>query len=104
MVVRPTARSVSVSQGNGLTLSAAKASGVMEAAELWHAENMTKPVKPASYEEMRREYRVADPDRLPRAADSCFDPNLRLQWIEGRDLMDGNSVWVPLELVSTDFR
>ena len=33
MVVRPNARSVAVSQGKGLTLAAAKASGVMEAAE-----------------------------------------------------------------------
>ena len=49
MVVRPNSRSVAVSQGKGLTVAAAKASGVMEAAELWHAEHITKPLKLASY-------------------------------------------------------
>jgi YcaO-like protein with predicted kinase domain len=102
MVVRPNARSLTVSQGKGLTLAAAKASGVGEAAELWHAEHITKPLKLASYEEMRREHRVADPDRLPRAG-SAFEPSLSLLWIEGRDLMGGGPVWVPFELVSANF-
>src|SRR5690348_14046408 len=57
-VARPNSRSVAVSQGKGLTLAAAKASGLMEAVELWHAEHITKPVKLATWEEMRREHRV----------------------------------------------
>ena len=68
MVIRPNARSVAVSQGKGLTLAAAKASGVMEAAELWHAEHITKPLKLASFEEMRREHQIADPERLARVS------------------------------------
>ena len=35
MVTRPNSRSVAVSQGKGLSLTAAKASGVMEAIESW---------------------------------------------------------------------
>ncbi len=100
-VARPNSRSVAVSQGKGLTLAAAKASGLMEAAELWHAEHITKPVKLATWEEMCREHRVADPDRLPRT-DGC-DPNASLLWIEGRDLVAGEPVWVPFELVSTNY-
>ena len=42
--VRPNARSLAVSQGKGLTLAAAKASGVMEAIELYHAERIA-PLK-----------------------------------------------------------
>lgn len=53
MVCRPNARSVTVSQGKGLTLAAAKASGVMEALEIWHAERIVKPLKLASFDEMR---------------------------------------------------
>jgi ribosomal protein S12 methylthiotransferase accessory factor len=102
MVVRPNARSVAVSQGKGLTLAAAKASGVMEAAELWHAEHITKPLRLATYEEMRCEHQVADPDRLPRAGGD-FEPSLPLLWIEGRDLMGGGGVWVPFELVSANY-
>jgi ribosomal protein S12 methylthiotransferase accessory factor len=102
MVVRPNARSVAVSQGKASTLAAAKASGVMEAAELWHAEHITKPLKLAGFDEMRREHRVADPEKLPRAGDR-FEPGLPLLWIEGRDLMDGGPVWVPFELVSANY-
>ena len=102
MVVRPNARSGAVSQGKGLTLAAAKVSGVMEAAELWHAEHIMNPLKLASCEEMHREHRLADLDRLPRAGGS-FEPSLPLLWIEGRDLMGGGPVWVPFELVSANF-
>ena len=45
MVCRPNARSLAVSQGKGLTLDAAKASGVMEAIELYHAEHIELPLK-----------------------------------------------------------
>jgi ribosomal protein S12 methylthiotransferase accessory factor len=44
MVCRPNARSLAVSQGKGLTLDAAKASGVMEALELDHAERILLPL------------------------------------------------------------
>jgi YcaO-like protein with predicted kinase domain len=37
MVTRPNSRSVSVSQGKGLDLDAAKASALMESIEVWHA-------------------------------------------------------------------
>ncbi len=103
MVVRPNARSVAVSQGKGLTLAAAKASGAMEAAELWHAEHITLPLKLASFDELRREHRVADPDLLPHAAGGTFTPDLRLLWIEGEDLIGGGPVWLPFELVSADY-
>jgi ribosomal protein S12 methylthiotransferase accessory factor len=102
MVVRPNSRSVAVSQGKGLTLAAAKASGILEAAELWHAEHITKPLKLASFDDLRRDHRVADPARLPRSGDG-FEPTLPLLWIEGTNLMGGDPVWVPLELVSANF-
>jgi len=101
MVIRPNARSVAVSQGKGLTLAAAKASGVMEAAELWHAEHITKPLKLASFEEMRREHQIADPERLARVSGQ-FESTPSFLWIEGCDLLRGEPVWVPFELVSAD--
>src|SRR5580765_5231252 len=45
MVSRPNARSVTVSQGKGVTLDAAKASGIMEALEVWHAERIANSLK-----------------------------------------------------------
>jgi ribosomal protein S12 methylthiotransferase accessory factor len=102
-VCRPNSRSVAVSQGKGLTLEAAKASGVMEAVEVWHAERVMLPLKMASAEEMRREHRLADVARLPQAAGSAFHPELPLLWVEGMDLLGGDATWVPVELVSANY-
>lgn len=103
MVTRPNARSVTVSQGKGLTLAAARASGLMEAVEVWHAERIVRPLKLASFAEMRREHALPDIAALPQAAGSRFGPELPLLWIEGKELLNGASAWVPLELVSTNY-
>jgi ribosomal protein S12 methylthiotransferase accessory factor len=103
MAVRPNARSVSISQGKGVTLAAAKASAVMESLEVWHAERIVKPLKLASAREMRGEHRIADVSQLPRAAGGRYSDALPLLWIEAEDLMDGGSVWVPFELASANY-
>ena len=77
MVCRPNARSMTVSQGKGLTLGAAKASGVMEALEIWHAEHIVKPLKLASFDEMRGEHRVADVAALPGPATAATPRHCR---------------------------
>src|SRR6266436_8842473 len=99
MVCRPNSRSVAVSQGKGIDLASARASGVMEATELYHAETITLPLRLATYEELRYQHDVVDVDRLPHASGSRFHPNLRLLWCEGRDLLDGKNVFVPYEMV-----
>jgi YcaO-like protein with predicted kinase domain len=103
MVCRPNSRSVTVSQGKGITLDAAKASGVMEAVEAWHAERVMRPLMLASFEEMRSTQRVVDVAALPQAADSRFTAELPLLWIEGQDLLGGQPAWVPYELVSANY-
>jgi len=103
MVVRPNSRSIAVSQGKSADLLAAKASGLMESVETYHAEHITLPLKLGSYEEMRYTHTVADVERLPLVARSRFRPDLRLLWIEGRDLLREEPVWVPYELVHTDY-
>ncbi len=81
----------------------AKASGLMEAAELYHAETITFPLRLASYEELRYRHLVVEPRKLPRGANSPFHPNLRLPWAEGRDLLSGETMLVPYELVHTNY-
>ncbi len=103
MVCRPNSRSLAVAQGKGLTLAAAKASGLMESIESYHAERVTHPLKLASYEELRYTHRVVDPPALPRVVENRFHPNLRLLWIEGRDLLNDETVWLPYEMVHTDY-
>jgi YcaO-like protein with predicted kinase domain len=103
MVCRPNSRSVSVSQGKGLTLAAAKASGVMESVEGYHAEHITLPLKYSSYEELRYSHRVADPEDLPQTRNSLFHPNLSMLWIETHDLTTQEPVWLPYELAHLNF-
>lgn len=102
MVCRPNSRSLAVSQGKGVTLDAAKASGMMESLELFHAERITLPVRLASYEELRYTTPIADLTRLPRPAGSPFDEHLRILWVEGADLISDGSAWLPLELIHLD--
>ena len=103
MVCRPNARSIAVSQGKGLTLAAAKASGIMEAAELYHAERVHLPLKLGSYEELAVTHRLVDPDGLLRPRGSRWRPDLPILWIEARDLVGDEAVWVPYETVHANY-
>lgn len=101
MVTRPNARSLSVSQGKGLTLAAARASGLMESVEHWHAERVDLPLRLASLREMCASCRVIDVSALPRLSISTFHDHLRTLWIEGTDLAGGQPTWAPYEMVHT---
>ncbi|MEP7071237.1 MAG: YcaO-like family protein [Verrucomicrobiota bacterium] len=103
MVCRPNSRSVAVSQGKGIDLPSARVSGLMEAAELYHAETITLPLRAANYEELRYKFKVADPDTLARTAPSSFHPNLNILWCEGRELFQDEELLVPYELVHTNY-
>src|SRR5438067_206690 len=103
MVCRPNSRSVAVSQGKGIDLASARASGLMEAVELYHAETITLPLRLATYEELRYQHNVVEVDDLPRAFESRFHPFLRLLWCEGSDLLSGESLLVPYEMVHTNY-
>ncbi len=104
MVTRPNARSLSVAQGKGLTLAAARASGLMEAIESYHAEHLTLPLKLASHADLCATHRMIDVAALPRYARGSFHADLRTLWIEGVDLFDGRPRWLPHAVVHTDFR
>jgi ribosomal protein S12 methylthiotransferase accessory factor len=103
MVCRPNARSLSVAQGKGLTLAAARASGLMESIESYHAEQITLPLKLATYNALRFTHSMVDVARLPRLSSGSYHDTLRLLWIEGRDLIGGAPVWLPFEMVHTDY-
>ncbi|HEU4325186.1 MAG TPA: YcaO-like family protein [Roseiflexaceae bacterium] len=103
MVCRPNARALSVAQGKGVDLAAAKASGLMESVESYHAERIHLPLKLASYEELRYTHRVIEVDLLARSSDSHFHPHLPAHWIEGFDLIQREPVWLPFEVVHTNY-
>jgi YcaO-like protein with predicted kinase domain len=103
MVCRPNSRSIAVSQGKGTTLIAAKASGVMESIEGYHAERITLPLRLASYEELRYTHALADVNALPRPNPDVFHPNAQMLWIEARDLLQKEDLWLPYELVHLNY-
>jgi YcaO-like protein with predicted kinase domain len=103
-VMRPNSRSLSVSQGKGIDLAAAKVSGAMEAIESFHAENIEHPLRLASHRDMIDwGYRVVDVERLTQIRDGRFHANLPLLWIEGRDIVSGKAKWLPYETVHASY-
>ncbi|MEK0083292.1 YcaO-like family protein [Benzoatithermus flavus] len=105
IVVRPNGRALAVAQGKGVTRPAAQASGLMESIEAWHAEQLVLPTLFNSIEELRYTHPLIDLARLPRRRGSRIDPHQRLLWVEGRDLLaeGGAALWLPRDLVSTDY-
>jgi ribosomal protein S12 methylthiotransferase accessory factor len=103
MACRPLSRSVAVAQGKGLTPLEAKVSAFMEAAETYHGETITRPLKMASHAELSRDHRVIAVEGLPHSRLGRFEPTQQILWIEGSPLGGGEALWVPLELVSTNY-
>jgi len=102
MVCRPNGRSLAVSQGKGLTLAAAKASGLMESIELYHAEYIHRPLMLASARQLKRRHRVLDVSRLSSVDRDRYHADIPFLWMEGYDLVSREPVWVPFEAVSAD--
>lgn len=100
-VFRPNSRSVAVAQGKGLNLDAAKASGLMEAVETFHAE--TTGVQWFGGLEALRDQAVVDVRRLPRSSNAGLPHDELIPWVRGKNWRTGAPVWVPYELVSTDY-
>jgi YcaO-like protein with predicted kinase domain len=100
--IRPNGRSLSTSQGKGLSVDAAAASALMESIETWHAEHIQLPRVRGSIRALRERRPLADVRRLPREPGRKLDLDARLEWVEGWDLMNGAAVWVPLESVTLD--
>lgn len=96
--IRPNSRSLSVSQGKGLDLDAAKVSAIMESAEAFHAERGDLALRLASYEQLQGRAPVADVARLPGYV-RPFDPRAPILWVEAAELESAAPSLVPYDLV-----
>ncbi|WP_204009771.1 YcaO-like family protein [Sphaerimonospora thailandensis] len=96
--IRPTARTLAVSQGKGVTPQLAKLSAMMEAVELWHAEQPIPPITTASPRDVigRLSYDIRD---LPLSAPTVLHDGLPLDWVAARSLVDGSETLVPVSMV-----
>ena len=104
MACRPNSRALSVAQGKGLDLDAARTSGFMEAAETFHGEHIDLPVPVASRRTLAKDCRVVDLGIVPQSNDFAASDRTELPWIEAEDLLDGKPIWVPYDLIHTDCR
>jgi ribosomal protein S12 methylthiotransferase accessory factor len=99
MAVRPNSRSLAVAQGKGITLEAARVSALMESLEAHHAERPRCSVRIETRSELARQVPVTDPGLLPRVRGSAYSDNVCLPWVEARDCVTAEPLWVPYELV-----
>ena len=103
---RPNSRTLSVSQGKGLTPAQARISAIMEALEDAMAEQGERLVEmtgsPSSLQ--AQGLTVVDLNRILRCAGTAADPDCVRHWVPGCDLLSGTPVWAPYELVGLDLR
>ena len=104
MAIRPGSRSLSVAQGKGLDVGAAKVSAFMEAAETFHAEQATPTIARARMRDLDAGAEVIDWARLPKLRSRRFTPAREIAWSKAETLDAGEPLWVPFEMVHTDYR
>ncbi|NUT09132.1 MAG: YcaO-like family protein [Nonomuraea sp.] len=97
--IRPTARTLAVSQGKGITAELARLSAMMEAIELWHAEQPRPPAVIAAPREVAGEIDY-DLGELPQAGPSLLHEGLPMEWLPATSLADGKPALLPKELVT----
>jgi ribosomal protein S12 methylthiotransferase accessory factor len=105
IAIRPGAKSVSVSQGKGLTLVAAKVSALMEAIEIHHAENLPDPDYFCSVEALAEQcVRPALPKTLDPIAGARvrWDADVAHAWYRSSNIIDMSDVVIPGSLLSMD--
>ncbi len=101
-VCRPNSRSLAVYQGKGATLASAKASGLMESFERYHAEFCRQPELTETYAKLQATAPTVDAASLPLRKDASFNPEQKRDWLRGVNLLSREPVWVPYEIVHFD--
>jgi len=99
--VTPLARDLTTHMGKGADAVAARVSAVMEAIERTSAERSPGLPVRGSFARLgrRAEPTAIDPRSLELPGDSSYDPESELHWLEGFDLLAGERVLLPADLV-----
>ncbi|MFJ7306068.1 YcaO-like family protein [Streptomyces sp. NPDC099088] len=99
--VQPNAKSLSVSQGKGVSHELARISAVMEALECWHAEEGTESVLHSNFRDLEGElsYKMRE---LDLEQPGLLTERVMLDWLEGVDLGSGHATLVPERCVTLD--
>jgi ribosomal protein S12 methylthiotransferase accessory factor len=100
--IRPLGRSLSVSQGKGLTDTLAQISALMEAIELFHAETSLPSGMKRSIRQTVNDPKFVKVHELPLRSKKPLDFDLPIGWVETCSLVTGKNKWIPRELVDLD--
>ncbi|MFJ7306078.1 YcaO-like family protein [Streptomyces sp. NPDC099088] len=99
--VRPNAKTLSVSQGKGVTAALAETSAVMESIEVWHAEEARLATVSMTVMEMAPSLPY-DIGALNQRPSSVLGGSTTLGWVEAKRWGSGESVWVPEACIKLD--
>jgi len=100
MVTRPGGLSLSVYQGKGNTLGAAKVSGIMEAIERHHGENPRIKTMWGSRADLAKWRAVVDTDALPAEVGANRSDRMEIPWTPMFDIVQQREVLVPFEVTA----
>lgn len=95
---------LSVYNGKGATRADAKAGALMEAIERQTVLNARLPVVMGSYEEIARSSKAVDPAAVCHELRPGYRPDRPIEWVEGRDLLGGDTIFVPAKLAGYMWR
>lgn len=101
--IRPNSKFLSVSQGKGLTLELAKISAIMESIECYHVENPRPAEISGSYNSLKINYPVINPNLFEKGA-FCYSDleNYPFDWTIAEELMTKKIVYIPHILTCLD--
>jgi len=99
--IRPQGKMIQVTNGKGLNHVAARVSALMEALELFHAENAPQGLVRASLRWMREQDRAAVvAETLPHyRREVHFGPDFPIDWMAAEELLTQQQVWLPASSV-----
>lgn len=99
--IRPRSSTIVTASGKGITWPAARVSGLMEALEVYCAEESTLPFFSAPYNALTSP--VIPLDRLPLRKNSLFHPDISEKWALGKELNSQQTVAAPLLSVTLNY-
>ena len=97
-VVPKSRDTLSVYNGKGLRPIDAQAGALMEAIERQTALNARPPFMEGSFLELSKTHRALDPKHINQKLADDYSEDRPYSWIEGLDIVSGESWWVPAKL------
>lgn len=99
LAMRPNSMTLANAAGKGVTTAAATVSAVMEGIELHHAEQSRLRWRAATHRQLAADGRHIPFELLPRTRYSLLHQDSTTSWVDACDLVSGDPVPVPLDLV-----